>query len=308
MTARTALRTTDRGVSGDQTFSVPFLDAVDAFVATRGLAPGSRRKYRETLELLARDAAAEISPALLQALAAARWDAAAPATWNRHVATVKSFLRFCERVGYLSRPVDPWLERRRERPDQTRALPITALERLWSRRDVPVREKTLWRLLYETAGRANEVLLLNVEDLELANRRAATVAKGGAREWLHFQSGSARLLPRLIGPRTRGPVFLAALRPSPGRVPAFGDICPVTGRARLSYRRAEELFVAISGGWTLHQLRHSAITHLAEANTGTALLMAKSRHTCLRTMQRYARPGPEAVAALTAAHDPNRRR
>ncbi len=34
------------------------------------------------------------------------------------------------------------------------------------------------------------------------------------------------------------------------------------------------------------------------------LLMAKSRHRSLRTLQRYARPGPDAVAVLTAAHDP----
>jgi integrase/recombinase XerD len=38
------------------------------------------------------------------------------------------------------------------------------------------------------------------------------------------------------------------------------------------------------------------------------LLMAKSRHTSLRSLQRYARPGAEAVAALTAATDPARRR
>jgi hypothetical protein len=35
--------------------------------------------------------------------------------------------------------------------------------------------------------------------------------------------------------------------------------------------------------------------------------MAKSRHSSLRSLERYARPGPEAVAALTAAHDPARR-
>ena len=37
-------------------------------------------------------------------------------------------------------------------------------------------------------------------------------------------------------------------------------LSPFSGRARLSYRRAEEVFKAASGGWTLHQLRHSAIT------------------------------------------------
>ena len=60
--------------------------------------------------------------------------------------------------------------------------------------------------------------------------------------------------------------------------------------------------------WTLHQLRHSALTHPAEANVALPLLMAKSRRMSLRSLQRYARPGPEAVAALTAAHDPARRR
>ncbi len=133
-------------------------------------------------------------------------------------------------------------------------------------------------------------------------------SKGGDIEWLHLQSGSARLLPKLIAGRPRGPLFLADRRPALARMPAAVDVCPVTGRGRLSYRRAEELFHAASCGWTLHQLRHSAITHLAEADVGLALLMAKSRHTSLRSLQRYARPGPEAVAKLTAEHDPARRR
>ena len=49
-------------------------------------------------------------------------------------------------------------------------------------------------------------------------------------------------------------------RKAPPRVPA-ADVCPVTGRARMSYRRAAEIFASAtrpldpSGrGWTLHQL------------------------------------------------------
>jgi len=38
------------------------------------------------------------------------------------------------------------------------------------------------------------------------------------------------------------------------------------------------------------------------------LLMAKSRHASLRTLQRYARPSVDAVAAVTSEHDPARRR
>jgi len=35
---------------------------------------------------------------------------------------------------------------------------------------------------------------------------------------------------------------------------------------------------------------------------------AKSGHENLRSLQRYARPSAEAVAAMTAVHDPGRRR
>ena len=182
------------------------------------------------------------------------------------------------------------------------------MERLFTRRDVPLRERALWRLLYETAARANEVLSLNIEDLNLPARRAVTTGKRGDREVLHFATGAARLLPRLIEGRTSGPVFLADRPSAPSRAPALADLDPLTGRARLSYRRAAELFTSASGGATLHQLRHAALTHLAEAGVPTVLLMAKSRHASLRSLQRYARPGVEAVAQLTADHDPARRR
>jgi integrase/recombinase XerD len=227
---------------------------------------------------------------------------------NRRVATLRSFASFGGRRGWLDGAIADGLTRRREPADRTKAIPYAQLERLWRRDDVAVREKALWRLLYETAARAQEALSLNVEDLDLDNKRARVRSKGGDTEWLHLQAGSARLLPRLMTGRPRGPLFLADRRPAPARTPAAADLCPSTGRARLSYRRVEELFSAASGGWTLHQLRHSALTHLAEADVGLPLLMAKSRHASLRSLQRYARPGPEAVAKLTAAHDPERRR
>ena len=55
---------------------------------------------------------------------------------------------------------------------------------------------------------------------------------------------SARLLPRLLRGRMASPVFLADRRaPATGRrAPAAEDICPATGRGRLSYPRAEYLF------------------------------------------------------------------
>ena len=287
--------------------------AVDAFLARPDLAVSSRRSYAQTLNRLASDlgvasALATLDAGALDNAVQGAWGGCAPATWNRHVATARSFVAFCRRRGWLAADVAVGVDRRREPAGRTRAIPYPQLERLWRRSDVAVREKALWRLLYETAARASEVLSLDVGDVDLENRRAVVRSKGGDLELLHFQTGSARLLPRLIAARTAGPVFLTDRRPAPGRAPATMDVCAVTGHARLSYRRAEEIFRAASDGWTLHQLRHSAITHLAEGNVGLALLMAKSRHTSLRSLQRYARPSADAVAALTAAHDRDRRR
>ncbi len=247
---------------------VPALtDAVDAFLAQPDLAASSRRSYAQTLVRLKaqlgperpldRVGTREVERAVREA-----WGQAAPATWNRHVATLRSFDGFCQRRGWPAAAIADGLERRREPADRTRAIPYAQLDRLWRRDDVAVREKALWRLLYETAARAQEVLSLNVEDVDLENKRARVRSKGGDTEWLHLQSGSARLLPRLIVGRPSGPLFLAERRPAPGRMPAAADLCPYARRGRLSYRRAEELFVAASGGWTLHQLRHSALTHL----------------------------------------------
>src|SRR5216684_2222758 len=289
-----------------QTAAAVFLDRPD-------LSPSSRRSNAQTLQRLTHAVGDDRSLGTLdgadvETAVQSAWGHCAPATWNRHVATVRSFIAFCRRHGWLAEDAASGLDRRREPADRTKAIPRAELERMWRLENASVRERAFWRLCYETAGRAAEVLGLNVEDVDLANKRARVRSKGGDIEFLHFQSASARLLPKLIAGRSRGPLFLAERRPVPARAPAAVDLCPVTGHGRLSYRQAEALFRTSSGGWTLHQLRHSALTHLAEANVALPLLMAKSRHVSLRSLQRYARPGPEAVAALTAAHDPARRR
>jgi len=290
---------------------VTWEQASEAFLR-RDLAPGTRRVYRMTLTAVGEHLhTADLTGVTRSSLGRAVADAypqASAATWNRVVATVRSFVAFARRHGWIEDDLAGALERRREPADRARWLSREDLERLLTRRDIPVRDRALWRLLYETAGRAEEILRLNVEDIDLARRRATVVGKGGDREVVHFATASARLLPKVIAGRTHGPLFLSERPPAPGRAPANVDLCAQTGRARLSYRRAAEIFSTASGGHTLHQLRHSAITHLAEEAVPLPLLMAKSRHASLRTLQRYARPSVEAVAALTAAHDPAARR
>jgi integrase len=82
---------------------------------------------------------------------------------------------------------------------------------------------------------------------------------------------------------------------------------PLALRARLGYDRARILFTRHTG-WQLHQLRHSAATHLGEQGIPLQLIMAKTRHRNPRTAMRYVRPGAKAVAEITALLEPPRRR
>ncbi|WP_324195650.1 tyrosine-type recombinase/integrase [Nocardia abscessus] len=74
--------------------------------------------------------------------------------------------------------------------------------------DARLRERVLWHLLYESSARAEEVLMLDVPDLDTANRCAVVTRKGGARNVIAWQTGTARLLPRMLVGRKSGPLFL----------------------------------------------------------------------------------------------------
>jgi site-specific recombinase XerD len=64
--------------------------------------------------------------ATLDAFTAAAWGQCAPATWNRHVATLRSFTAFARRRGWLAADPAAVLERRTEPADRTKAIPLLA--------------------------------------------------------------------------------------------------------------------------------------------------------------------------------------
>jgi integrase len=235
--------------------------AVDAFLSSPRCAnPNTRRGYAGVLDRLLAELGADRPLAAvggdeLADLLDRLWGQRAPATWNRNRAAVACWLSWCARNRLAVPTLLTGCERRREPADTTRAVSRSAIERALSRREVPLREKTLWRLLYESAARASEVLALNIDDLDLDARRAPIRSKGGDTEWIYWGSGTAHLLPRLLRGRDAGPVFLSERRPGPTRRPSTADLCPTTGRARLGYDRARVLFHQHTG-WDLHQLRH----------------------------------------------------
>jgi integrase len=157
--------------------------AVAAFLAQPGLAASTRRSYQQTLDRLEwalgrNQPPATITTDQVTAAVTAAWDGCAPATWNRHVATVRSFTSYCRRHQWLTDDLTAGMDRRVEPADRTKAIPLPQLEQLWHHDDIAVREKALWRFLYETAARATEALSINVEDLDLDNKRVRGALQG----------------------------------------------------------------------------------------------------------------------------------
>ncbi|WP_248963980.1 site-specific recombinase [Sphaerisporangium perillae] len=262
---------------------VEYAVAIDHYLATLQLGEASRRVYRIALATWAwplvcrtpphgkarRGAVPPIVPLALlddpgtaQRLRAALSERAAtadPRTLSRELSILRGALAWWRIQGWIQG--DPL---QRLRPPAAPAPTPTVLspEQMALIFELPagLREQTCWRLLYETAAPVERVLALDVDDLDLARRR---VRGTPAMRW---GAGTARLLPLLLLGRTSGPLLLTQRRAGPATPPR--DRCSVSGRARLSYRRAAELFTAATSsldpdghGWTLRHLRSAGLAH-----------------------------------------------
>jgi hypothetical protein len=209
--------------------------AVDDFLG--GLSTATAHAYRKSLgrirrALGERTPLAALDAAGVAAVVTSLWPDAAPRGWNRHLAAFRSFATWAGfprlATELRNRPLPRKPADVRE-DDATRRLPLEG---------VALREQVLWLMVHESAAPIGAVLALDVDSLDLA-------ARGGP--GVTWRERTAARLPELIAGRTRGPLFLSDRRPAPARRPRPEDLCPDTGRRRLSYERAEYLFKQATG-------------------------------------------------------------
>ncbi|MEU1503935.1 hypothetical protein [Kitasatospora sp. NPDC005748] len=269
---------------------VEYAVAVERYLATAELGAASRRIYRIALDTWAwaladrpapggperRRARPPVLPLALldhpqtatrlRSAAAHRAATADPRTFNRELSTLRAALSWWRAQGWIT--TDPTADLRPQPlPDVAGPAPLDQehLRVLFGLR-APLREQTLWRLLHESGAPVETVLALDVDDLDLLHRRSHPSAAP-----VHWRAGAAGLLPLLLAGRTAGPLFLTDRR-APAATPA-PDRCPHTGHARLSYRRAAELFTAhtrpLAPDWTLRRLRGTPTPTRKPAATGS---------------------------------------
>jgi hypothetical protein len=261
---------------------VEYAVAVERYLASSNLSPSSRRIYRISLISWSWPLVGQPAPvgklrrgAVPPVLALAAFDApgvgvrlaAAMAerasltdarTVNRELSALRCAVGWWQDRGWIGN--DPTIGLRHVWP-AVQALPALTdqqLAALW-RSEARLREHAFWHLLYDSTSPAPAVLALDASDLDLERCRSKVA---GERATMTWTAGTSDLLAWLLAGRRHGPVFLTGRR-APALVTGR-DVCPLTGRARMSYRRAAEIFTGHTAvldpggrGWTLHQLRRS---------------------------------------------------
>jgi integrase len=270
------------------TAPVEYAVAADAYLGQAPLSAASRRVYRISLagwawplvgrpipaRALRRGVAPPVVPlALLDdpgtagRLAWALADRAAASdarTVNRELSALRGAVGWWQDLGWIR--ADPTAGLRHRPPDEL-AAPLGA-EQVDALLRLPagLREQAFWRLLYDSGAPAAAVLALDADRLDLNGRRVRRGTFGGdvaaAPAGIAWGEPTGQFLRWLLAGRTWGPVFVTGRRAGARTSrAAAADVCPQTGQARLSYRRAAEIFAAATRpldpagrGWTLHQL------------------------------------------------------
>jgi hypothetical protein len=264
------------------TAPVEYAAAVERYLGQATLGPASRRVYRISLvswswPLVGRPApqgarrrgatppfvplARLDDPGTGPALAAALRERAAGTdvrTVNRELSALRSAVAWWQDQRWIRHDPTAGLRHVAGPAPPQPALAAHQLTRLFQAAPT-LRDHALWRVLRDSAAPAEEVLRLDVGSLDLARHRGRSRPPWPA-PWFGWSGASTELLGWLTAGRPEGPVFLTGRR-APAGTPA-PDACPLTGRARLSYRRAAEIFTEVTRpldpagrGWTLSQLR-----------------------------------------------------
>jgi site-specific recombinase XerD len=102
----------------------------------------------------------------------------AATTFNIRLAALRSACEYWREQAWLIGDPPVRLRAWPAPPDTSKALTRDRVAKILGS-DAPLRERVLWHMLYESSARAEEVLMLDVVQLDPANRCAVVIRKGG---------------------------------------------------------------------------------------------------------------------------------
>jgi site-specific recombinase XerD len=210
-------------------------------------------------------------------------DHLSPATRARKQAALASFFAWAYRHDLIETNPMGRVERVRRNPPQPRGLGRDAVEAILAQ--IPahrLRDRVLFRLIFETGLRVGEALALYVEDLDLTSddEHIRVLGKGG--RWRTVLLDDRRLVKQLRA-------YLKQARYKHG--PLFR--AEKNGRGGLlRYQSVQERWAGYCAKagieCTLHQLRHTHATELVNDGVSLSTIRKRLGHKNLQTTLRYA--------------------
>jgi len=204
----------------------------------------------------------------------------------RKICSLRSFYTFMKKKGYVGKDPSSLLRI----PKTERRLPkfftVDEIFLLLDGIDVNSwrgkRNKAIFELMYATGMRAQEVLDINVEDIDLEARFVKVKGKGGKERLLPLTNRAKEAIAayleatRPMGERGRGdPLFLSSRRKR------------LSQRGLLKILKNLLLNLGMHKRLSLHGLRHSFATHLLDAGCDLRTVEELLGHSKIATTQRY---------------------
>ncbi|MFC5058842.1 site-specific tyrosine recombinase XerD [Saccharothrix xinjiangensis] len=267
---------------------------LDHLAVERGTARNTLDSYTRDLRRYAAHLAARdvtdlghvTEPLVTDFLAGLRESGLAASSAARTLVAVRGLHRFAHREGLTAH--DPAREVRPPQPPKRlpKAIPVDDVLRLLdtARGDTPaeLRDRALLELLYSSGARISEVVGLDVDDLDTAERTVLLDGKGGKQRVVPVGRPALAALDAYLvrarpalAKRANPALFLNARGGRLTRQTAWHVLKAAAGRA------------GITAEVSPHTLRHSFATHLLEGGADVRVVQELLGHASVTTTQVY---------------------
>jgi site-specific recombinase XerD len=273
------------------------MDAIERFLASPSLSDATRRAYRFDLDAFARwldgrglrleQVDVRILSEYVSELGRRRL---APATVARHIAAIRSLLRYARGAGRV--PETPFAPRRARRlPDAPKIEAVEELiDELHGEGPLALRNRALVELVYSAGLRSAEAVGLDLGDVDFEQELVHVRGKGGKERVVPLGEEAAYQLR----------LYLAA---RPQLATGANDALFLSARGRRLDTSTLRRLVGHP-----HRLRHAFATHLLEGGADLRTIQELLGHSSLSTTQVYSHvDGKRLRRVYDAAHPRDRR-
>ncbi len=210
----------------------------------------------------------------------------ARSTAQRHVSSIRSFLKFLKRNGEGPTSELPSTGGFRKPKTLPKALSIEQIERLLSQPELStpggIRDRTLLELIYGAGLRISEAVEMEREALDLGELALRVTGKRGKTRRVPIPDGTAEWLDR----------YMKEARPLLAKKPSSLVILSDRGKQLLrqtAYAKLER-YAAAAGlprGTSPHTLRHTYAVHLLKGRADLRAVQELLGHESIQTTQVY---------------------